>query len=272
MNSASKIFRGTALEFVDTLCAEAKGHRALKHPFLRMLGSLEQEEADAVLRDFVFQYSFYSRYFDAYNDAVLATANDSSHRAVILKNIADEQGTGGPGFSGLPHREMSRRFSARVGIDDAYRASHRPLTTVLVWQELFMQMCASPVPGVGLAAISIGTEYIVPDVYGHLLQLIGRSSFRDIEEKYFFTLHKDCDVEHSRDLILVLRDFCEDPSHREAVRFGALSALSLRAAFFDVMAERVKEIKCKGKARMLRIYMTAPRPNGVEIRHGAYPT
>ncbi len=271
MNSALMIYRGSATEFVDSVCMEAKSHRALKHAYFDMFRALDRDEADEALRDFIFQYSFYSRHFDAYNDAVLSTVQLPAYRAVILENIADEQGSGEPGFAGLPHRDMYRQFAARIGVDDAYRASHKPLTTAQVWGELFLQKCASPIPGVGLAAISIGTEFIVPDVYGHVLKLIARSSFRDIEENYFFTLHSECDVEHSRQLIGLLYDFCEDKDHREAVRFGALSALNLRAAFFDVMAARLEEIQCNSRARTHKTFMTAPQPHGAATRHAAYP-
>ena len=133
MNSALMIYRGSATEFVDCLCMEAKSHRALKHAYFDLFRALNRDEADEALRDFIFQYSFYSRHFDAYNDAVLSTVQLPAYRAVILENIADEQGTGEPGFTGLPHRDMYRQFAARIGVDDAYRASHKPLTTAQVW-------------------------------------------------------------------------------------------------------------------------------------------
>ena len=271
MNSALMIYRGTSREFVDSLCMEAKEHRAVKHPYFDQFRGLSRPEADDALRDFIFQYSFYSRHFDAYNEAVLTTIDFPAYRAVIEENIADEQGTGERGFAGLPHREMFSQFAKRIGVDDDYRDSHRPLTTARVWGELFLQKCSSPIPGVGLSAISIGTEFIVPDVYNNILKLIARSSFSDIEENFFFTLHSECDVEHSRQLIELLYDFCEDKDHREAVRFGAISALNLRTAFFDVMAARLEEIQCKSKTTMHKIYTTAPQPSGAEIRHAAYP-
>jgi pyrroloquinoline quinone (PQQ) biosynthesis protein C len=271
MNSAHLIYRGTSREFVDSLCLEAKSHRALTHPYFDLFHCLTRSEADEALRDFIYQYSFYSRHFDAYNEAVLTTVNIPAYRAVIEENIADEQGSGKPGFEGLPHRKMFARFAERIGINDRYRALHNPITTAMVWGELFLQKCSSPIPGVGLSAISIGTEFIVPDVYNHILELINKSSFFNIEENYFFTLHSECDVEHSQQLIELLYDFCEDKDCREAVRFGAMSALNLRTAFFDVMAARLEEIRCKSKTTMHKIYTTAPQLSGVEIAHAAYP-
>lgn len=271
MNSALMIYRGTSREFVDSLCIEAKSHRALHHVYFDMFRELSKTEADLALRDFVYQYSFYSRHFDAYNEAVLSTVTSPAYRSVILENIADEQGTGEPGFAGLPHRSMFAQFAQRIGIDDAYRASHQPMTTARVWGELFLQKCASPVPGVGLAAISIGTEHIVPDVYSRIMALIARSSYSQIEENYFFVLHSECDIEHSRQLIELLYDFCENKEHREAVRFGAISALNLRAAFFDVMAARLEDMQCNQKALTRKTFMTVPRLSGVVPSPVAYP-
>lgn len=271
MNSALMIYRGTSREFVDTLCLEAKAHRAVQHPYFELFRRLNRREADDALRDFIFQYSFYSRHFDEYNAAVLSTVDTPAYRQVIEENITDELGTGEPGFIGLSHREMFSRFASRIGVNDSYRAQHNPITTARVWGELFLQKCASPIPGVGLSAISIGTEFIVPDIYGHILELISLSSFSEIEENYFFTLHSECDVEHSRQLIELLVDFCEDKDCREAVRFGAISALNLRAAFFDVMAARLEEIQCKHTQTMHKIFTTARRSPGVEMHHAVYP-
>jgi len=272
MNSAIMIYRGTSCEFIDSLCMEAKAHRAVHHIYFDMLRDLSKTEADHALRDFIYQYAFYSRHFDAFNDAVLSTVESPAYRSVILENIADEQGTGAPGFAGLPHRSMYKQFAERVGVDDAYRAANKPMVTAQVWGDLFLQKCASSIPGVGLAAISIGTEHIVPDVYEHILGLIERSSYSAIEEKYFFVLHSQCDVEHSRQLIELLYDFCENKEHREAVRFGAISALNLRAAFFDVMAARLEDIQCNQKMMTRKVFMTEPQPSGAEMHHAACPT
>lgn len=269
MNSATMIYSGTSREFVDSLCLDAKAHCALNHVYFDMLGKLSKTEADIALRDFIYQYSFYSRQFDAYNDAVLSTVNASDYRSVILDNIADERGTGDPGFVGLPHRTMYARFAERIGIDNAFREKTNPLVTAKIWGELFLQKCSSPVPGVGLAAISIGTEYVVPEIYEHILGLIDRSSYSDIEEKYFFVLHSQCDIEHSHQLIDLLYDFCENKEHREAVRFGAISALNLRAAFFDVMAARLENILCNQEVMTRKVFMTGPQPFGAEIHHAA---
>lgn len=266
------IYRGSSSSFVDALCEEAREHNAVTHRFFEQFNTLSEDQANDVLRDFIFQYSFYSRKFDAYNDAVLSTLSENPHRQVLIENIRDEQGTGERGFRGLPHREMYGRFAARVGVDDFYRKTHQPLVTAKIWSDLFLQKCASSIPGVGLAAISIGTEHIVPTVYKRILQLISISSFSDIEETYFFVLHSECDVSHSQKMVQILYDICRDKDCREAVRFGALSALNLRSSFFDVMNVRVEEIKCRARIGMQRDYMTVLPVSGAEPGHGAYLT
>jgi pyrroloquinoline quinone (PQQ) biosynthesis protein C len=266
------IYFGTSQAFVDSLCLEAKNHCVLRHKYFDKFSKLSISEADNALRDFIFQYSFYSRRFDDYNSAVLSTVNAPEYRSVILGNISDEQGSGDPGFAGLPHRIMYTRFAERIGIDQAFRDKTSPVATAKIWSDLFLQKCSSAIPGVGLAAISIGTEYIVPDIYKHILRLIDRSSFSQIEEKYFFVLHSQCDEEHSRQLIELLYNFCENNEHREAVRFGAISALNLRAAFFDVMAARLENMLCNQNMMTQKVFTTELQPSGVEIHHAACPT
>jgi pyrroloquinoline quinone (PQQ) biosynthesis protein C len=240
MGSANFIFSGSSRNFIDDLCKEALEHRAVKHHYFERLSKLKGSKADDALREFVYQYSFYTRNFDLYNEAVLATVHSESHKRVILENIADEHGSGESGFKGLPHRTMYSLFCSAIGVDEIYRSNTPPSITAKLWGDLFLQKCASSEPGVALAAISIGTEHVVPPIYSNILRLIKNSSFHDIEETYFFALHAQCDVHHSRALIEVLYEFCEDFTHREAVRFGVISALNLRAAFFDVMAAKLE--------------------------------
>ena len=103
-----------------------------------------------------------------------------------------------------------------------------------------MQKCNSKVIGVGLGAIGLATEFIVPMVYQHIaLAIENHSTFQDSISS-FFRIHIDCDEGHSQNLIDITIDIANDMETREAIRFGVISALNLRNSFWDSQIARIK--------------------------------
>ncbi len=233
------ITRGSAAEFVDALCAEALDHPAVDHPYLRRIATGELPNVAWALRDYAYQYAFYSHEFPQYLQGAIASLESAAHRELLLENLEEEQGdptSGDP--ERLPHTELFARFRRAIGVDASYEAAHKPSTTVEVWRDLALQKCRSEQTGVAIGAIGIGTELVVPTIYTYLLE--GIRSFTDLEpdDYFFFTLHAVCDHAHAADLKKISVDIAEQAEHREALRFGVLSALNLRKAFWDIMLSR----------------------------------
>jgi len=233
------IAHGSAEEFVDALCAEAADHPAVHHPYLERIARGELPDVTWALRDYAYQYAFYSGEFPRYLEGVIASLDSEAHRACLLENLEEERGDpASDSLDRIPHTELFARFRRAVGVDEAYEAGHKPITTVEVWRDLALQKFRSPQRGVGLGAIGIGTEYVVPTIYTYILEGIRRHTRLDPTDYYFFTLHAHCDQAHAADLRRVTLEVATDPSTREAIRFGVGSALNLRKAFWDIMLSR----------------------------------
>lgn len=236
------ITKGTPVEFVDALEREALDHPAVHHPFLERIACGDLPNVAWALRDYAYQYAFYSAEFPNYLIGVIDNLESAVHRETLLENLAEERGD--PSSDRLehqPHVELFARFQRAIGIDETYRKEHKPATTVEVWRDLALQKCRSEQIGVAIGAIGVGTEFVVPTIYTYLLE--GIRQFTDLEDDdfIFFTLHATCDQEHADDLRGITIDIAGPPDHREAIRFGVLSALNLRKAFFDIMLSRAMD-------------------------------
>lgn len=233
---------GDPSEFVAALEREALRHPAVHHPFLTRLANGDLPDASGAIRDYAFQYSCYSREFPTYLLSLIENLESLEHRRLLLANLDEERGDpNSDRLDRLPHTELFARFQRAIGIDDAYRSSHRFMTTVKIWRDLALQKSRSDQVGVAVGAIGIGTEFVVPTIYGYLLESIEKQTDLEADDYYFFTLHATCDHEHAAVLRRITTELAASVDDREALRFGVFSSLNLRKAFFDVMLSRASE-------------------------------
>lgn len=232
------LYQGTAEEFIEALCADVAQHPAVDHPYLERLARGDLPDMHAAIRDYCHQYYFYSAGFTRYLGAVIEGLDSTHHRDVLRQNLDEEQGRGAGNPEGIPHSELFRRFRRAAGVTADYDASTPPCTTVLVWRDLFLQKCQSRQPGVGLAAIGLGTEMVVSTIYSRLYRAVTMHTDMKVDDYLFLSLHLDCDDEHASQMKQICLELAEDQACREALRFGALSSLNLRNAFWDVMLAR----------------------------------
>jgi len=236
------ITRGSAADFVDALCNEALDHPAVDHPYLERVAAGELPNVAWSLRDYAYQYAFYSAEFPNYLSGVIESLESQAHRETLLENLEEEKGDPeSDDLTCMPHTELFARFKRAVGVGAQYEAEHKPSTTVEVWRDLALQKCRSEQIGVAVGAIGIGTELVVPRIYAYLIEGIKRYTQLKEEDYFFFTLHAACDQAHAEDLRQISIDIAQQAEHREALRFGALSALNLRKAFFDIMLSRAMD-------------------------------
>jgi pyrroloquinoline quinone (PQQ) biosynthesis protein C len=237
------ITRGSPEEFVSCLRREAEEHPAVRHPYLERLALGRLPSVRLALMDYAHQYSFYSSHFPEYLESVINTLASAEHRSILYENLEEEQGNPkSDDPRDAPHTEIFARFEAAIGIDEAYRANHKPSMTVELWRDLALQKCRSERTGVGVGAIGIGTEMVVPTIYAYILDSIRSHTSLDEEDYFFFTLHAACDHEHAAALIGITVDLASEPENREAIRFGVHSALNLRKAFWDIMLSRAIDL------------------------------
>lgn len=242
--SIDLLYTGSSREFVDSLISEIRNHSALSHPYLLGLSGGTFDNMDDVIRDYAYQYSFYSLWFTRYLEGVIKALPTEAHKVALQENLLEEQGN--PTSERLeerPHVEIFRKFKSEIGIDSSYIDSHNPSTTTILWRDLFLQKCNSEVIGVGLGAIGLATEFIVPSIYRHIALAIENHSSFPASKSLFFRLHIDCDEDHAQNLIDVTIDVANNIETREAIRFGVISALNLRNSFWDSQISRIPTIK-----------------------------
>lgn len=243
MNSIDFLNTGTASEFVDALRVEVLQHPAVNHQFLYRLRHGLFSDMEAVLRDYAHQYSFYSRNFVSYLQSVIDNLPTQEQKTMLMENLIEEQGN--PESSDLaerPHVEIFNHFKRIVRADDDYAAQTPPSATVAIWARLFDEKCQSGQMGIGLGAIGLATENIVPVFYPFIADGIDHHTSLGEEASLFFRLHVDCDDGHGEDLVEITKQIAEDPHNREAIRFGTISALNLRAAFWDSQLARSQQL------------------------------
>lgn len=238
-SSIDYLYQGDAGDFIETLEREIEIHPALNHPFLAKLGDGKFADTPAVLRDYAYQYSVYSEWFTRYLDGVIKNLDREDHVAALMENLEEEKGNpDSPNLEDRPHVELFARFKDQVGADQEYCDAQSPCTTVLLWRDLFLQKCHSDIRGVGLAAIGLGTEYIISRIYPGIISAIENYTELGSEGSLFFRLHVKCDDNHADVLKNLTREVAEDVSTREAIRFGVFSSLNLRKAFWDAALAR----------------------------------
>ena len=233
------LYEGSAEDFVDALCADAFAHPAVNHPYLKRLADGDLPDIGAAIRDYCHQYYFYSAQFPAYLEGVIAGLASPAHRKVLIDNLEEERGHGEVANpEHVPHTELFQRFRRAAGVTPEYEAATPACATALVWRDLFLQKCHSRQPGVGLGAIGIATEMMVSTIYRYLQRAVSTHTEMKPDDYIFLTLHLDCDDGHAADLKQVSIELAGPPETREALRFGVLSSLNLRNAFWDVMLAR----------------------------------
>ena len=230
--------QGSPEAFIDALCSDAMEHPAVEHPYLPRLAAGDLPDTPAAILDFCHQYHFYSAEFPSYLEAVIAGLRAPKHREMVLQNLQEERGRDSANLDCIPHAELFQRFRRAAGVTKEYDAATSPCSTVLIWRDLFQQMCGSRQVGVGLGAIGIATEMIVSTIYRYLHLAVTRHTNMTPTDYLFLTLHLDCDDGHGDQMKQISIELAEDPNQREALRFGVLSSLNLRSAFWDVMLAR----------------------------------
>jgi len=192
----------------------------------------EQRASHAELRYFVVQQHLYARHFTRYLCALLSNILIERDRLDLTENLLEEIGFGDEG--GLPHAQIYRNMMAAMRID-ARDEEPAPATQRLVAGML--EFCRDPNPMVGLGALCLGAEAIVPHVYSQIVE-----GFRGIGESdenlSFFLIHIEDDDAHAVTMKKIIdREIEKNPLQREVLRRTARAALQLRTEFFEALTE-----------------------------------
>jgi pyrroloquinoline quinone (PQQ) biosynthesis protein C len=114
-----------------------------------------------------------------------------------------------------------------------------PATQALI--ETMLECCRNARPMVGLGALCLGAEAIVPEVYSTILN--GFDAVREPRENlHFFTIHVSDDDEHARTMRnIILRELSNNSRSRYDLEYGAARAFDARVEFFEAISEAVND-------------------------------
>jgi pyrroloquinoline quinone (PQQ) biosynthesis protein C len=180
------------------------------------------------LRAFVAQQYHYSRHFTRYLCALMVGLDREQDRAELAGNLFEEMGLSGG--NGLPHAEIYRRMLAAMEVDPE-AIPVLPSTAALV--EAMLSACTDPDPMVGLGALCLGAEAIVPHIYSQVLR--GFRSVGEAEENLeFFRIHIDGDDEHAVTMRRIIdREAQDNPRRILTLKASAQRLIAARTAFFQ---------------------------------------
>jgi pyrroloquinoline quinone (PQQ) biosynthesis protein C len=195
------------------------------------LSRCRQRQASAAeLREFVKQQYYYSRYFTRYLCALLSNISDERDRLELTENLLEEIGFGHDGHAGsLPHSQIYRNMMQKMDIDPA-QGEASPATRHLI--EAMFEACKNPDPLIGLGALCLGAEAIVPHLYTQIVE-----GFRGIgvpdEQLEFFLIHIHCDDGHAITMKKIIeRQLAGHPEDVAVLKRAARRVWQARARFF----------------------------------------
>lgn len=208
-----------------------------RHPFWTS-SLLQASGAGALTREdfrFVFsQYYFYSKNFTRYLAALMANCDNDLYRSRLTQNLWEEAGGD---RAEKRHAELFRDF-LKEGLGIEPEAIQYEDYTVHFVQS-FLDLCFRSPPIVSAAALSLGTEGLVPRLYAIFLEALRNAGVRE-EHLEFFRIHIGCDDGHAATLESLLLSYAGEHAWFETARQGMGNALSLRRCFFENLFSSVR--------------------------------
>ncbi|MEX1023671.1 MAG: iron-containing redox enzyme family protein [Planctomycetota bacterium] len=247
--------------WLAALEAEVLAHPALDHPLLTRLGAGAAPEAWAA---FGRQHHALVGCFTTYMELLLVNAPDSTQKLWLAKVLVDEYGEGS---HGKDHAVLYREWLARVGVGEL---EHTPLAAE-VWDFVgtHLALVRDEAFVVGLGALGPGHEWAIPSLFARIIPGLEASGF-SAEQRLYFDLHTEQDVEHGAWMRQALEQLASDERMRDEVRRGALTSLAARAHVWDAALARIDTPEASfvspGTLRELRAAV------GWFVRGRAWPT
>jgi pyrroloquinoline-quinone synthase len=187
----------------------------------------------AELRQFTVQQHFYSKHFTRYLCALLSNIANELDRQHLTENLLEEIGYD-PNGGQLPHATIYRQMMSKMGIDPA-RYTVLPSTELLIRE--MMDCCRDVNPMVGLGALCLGAEAIVPHVYSQIVEGFRGAGETD-ENLDFFHIHIEDDDAHAVTMLEIIeRELNHTPSQRTILKDAAARVLKARGEFFNSLSQ-----------------------------------
>jgi len=229
---------------------QAHQHRALQHPYLQALATQNVPDLRWAITDFARQYYGYSTYFPTFLKAVIYRLDRTEHREALLQNLDEETGSypsedlevlANAGIDpawivGIPHPKLFQRFQAALGITET--ELQQPELEVIYWRNQLLTLLSQGSIATAVGALGLGTESIVRECYRPILEALAWLEDLSAQDTVFFSMHTLVDDAHQEILLNIAADLARTPEGLHDLQSGMVSALDLRAKFWDWMYER----------------------------------
>lgn len=182
------------------------------------------------LKRFLVQQGLYSRHFTRYLCALMANLPNNQDVLTLAENLFEELGFA-PGHD-QPHYLMYRDMLDGYGLL-ANEGAANPATAELV--STMFRLCRAPNPALGLGALYLGAEALVPAMYRDIASgfLWCGATEDDIK---FFLVHIECDDGHSESMRKIMLDIAErDSSQLDLMIDAGEIAVAARMNFFSAL-------------------------------------
>jgi pyrroloquinoline-quinone synthase len=209
----------------------------LKHPYYQAWtdGTLPVES----LRTYAAQYFHHVQAFPRYLSATHSLCDSAKGRKALLENLNEEEGESA---GKVNHPELWARFAEGLGVDRATLESTpaAPATQKLV-DTFFRNSRASYARGLGAL---YAYEHQVPAVAEFKTDALKKHfGVTDARSLMFFDVHRQADVEHTRDLEALMGELSDD----EFVE-AEQAAKEAAQALWGFLDERSVGLPCEHKA------------------------
>ncbi|MEB0106258.1 iron-containing redox enzyme family protein [Pseudomonas sp. MH9.3] len=202
--------------------------RLVQHPLLVALA--RNEVSLASLKTMLIQHSHYSRHFTRYLCALMGQLEHAEDVLALMDNMREEMGVDGQ--DRITHAELYQRALRVLGVSTADEAA---LPETAAMARTMLDHCQNSDALVGLAALCLGAEAIVPLIYRPILQALEHKGYgEDVTE--FFKLHIEEDEDHALTMLAIMQRLIQgdEKRHALATRIGR-ELIDCRIAMFDAI-------------------------------------
>jgi len=194
-------------------------------------GSLDQRDLQYIFS----QYHLYSRSFTRFISAMMANCDNDLFRAQLSENLWDEGGGCDPARR---HSELYRRFLRDgLGVTSPEDTVFEAFTEQFVRE--YLSFCLRNDALAGSAFLSLGTESIVPRMYGVFLTGLEHAGLEESSLE-FFRIHIACDDEHAETLENIMLSYAGDPRWFDTCKRAMNRALDLRLELFEHLFDELQ--------------------------------
>jgi len=180
------------------------------------------------LEIFLVQQNHYSRHFTRYLCALLVHLGSEEDRQALIENLFEEMGYGELGDE--PHSKIYRDMLTKLDLDPS---AHPPLPETTALVDTMLKLCSHPNPMMGLGALCLGAEAIVPHVYSQIMKGLLARGFPQTHLR-FFPLHIDGDDDHALTMKAIIdRELRRNPESKSDLLKSAEECILRRVEFFD---------------------------------------